>query len=343
MNKPFIVAEMSCNHLGDFGRAVNIIIEAAKAGADAVKFQVFEPSEMTFDESYKIAEGLWEGRTLFDLYEEAYTPWDWLPDLYEVTRLHGMVPFASPFGGTAVDFLEKLETQMYKVASCELIDTPLIRRIAKTGKPIIMSTGMASHNEIRTAVDVAQTYGPRDITLLYCVSAYPAKPQDYHMDTMIDYHFRFNTKVGVSDHTLGSVVPVIAAAKDAAVIEKHLTLDRTDGGLDAAFSMEPHEFKRMVEDVRMAAKANGVKRDENQAESSTRALRRALYFAEDLPEGALITNAQLTTARPALGISPQEIDFVVGATTIRPVKRGEPVKWETINVRSVLSDRHTKQ
>ena len=322
MTSPFICAELSCNHLGSFERAAQIIDAAARAGADAIKFQVWQQDTMCIDPSYTLNHGPWAGRTLVGLYREAYTPWEWLPQLFDYARDLGLTPFASPFDKASVDFLETLRCPIYKIASFELVDVGLIEYAASKGKSVFMATGMANDKDIERAVWAARA--ARDITLLKCTSAYPADPETANLPAMLANAKRYNVFPGLSDHSSGIGVAVAAAALGAKVIEKHLTLSRHDGGPDAGFSMEPTEFKQMVIECRRAAAAvqpryNGPTMGESPA------LRRSLWFKRDVAAGQIITADDVCTARPALGLPPHQIGEVLGKRASISVCANSPV------------------
>lgn len=330
MKTPFIVAEISANHLGSLERALHIIDAAAKAGADAVKFQTWKPGSMVVDRDYVVQSGPWAGRRLYELYEEAYTPWEWHETLYAYARSAGLVAFSSVFDRASVDFLEKLDCPIYKISSFEIGDIRLIQRAAKTGKPMIISTGMAEQWEIARAVWVAKDAGCRDIAVLKCTSAYPAPPES--MNLMALYQLRAClpdlTKIGVSDHTLGLAVPVASTALGVDVIEKHLTMSRADGGPDAAFSLEPDEFAAMVTACREAhaALGNGSLAP-SPVQTSSMALRRSLYWAVDAEPGP-VCEGMIVSARPWGGMSPAELPKLLERTLAVPVRAGQPVKPE---------------
>lgn len=331
MNKPMIVAELSCNHLGRMTRAFQIATQAAKAGADAFKVQVWSYNKMCLDDSYTIQSGPWAGRLLQDLYKEAYTPWEWLPDLFAHIRNLGMTPIASPFDHESVDLLESLDCQIYKIASFEITDLPLIRRVVATGKPMIISTGMATLDEIDVAVSIAYFYGCEDLTLLKCVSAYPASSDDMNLLAMRDMKLGMASNIGISDHSLSNIPAIVATAMGASVIEKHLTLSRADGGPDSGFSLEPNEFADMVKAVRQTAACIGeVKYGASQSEQSSLALRRSLYIAEDMKAGDTLTIDNLRTARPALGLEPKHMCELLGKQIKQDVTRGTPLTWEMV-------------
>lgn len=329
MVRPFIVAELSCNHLGSLDRALTLIDAAADAGADAVKLQTWNRESMVLDKTYVIPAGPWAGRNLSELYDEAWTPWDWHAKLFEHARHLNIEAFSSPFDHKALAFLEGLECPRYKVSSFEIVDLPLIEAIARTGKPIVISTGMATHSEIWDAVrEVLATHRhtARDLSLLKCTSAYPADASQANLRTMVEMSRAFGCAAGISDHTPGIGVAVAAAALGATIIEKHLTLLRSDGGPDAAFSMEPDEFKAMVTACRQAAAAIGdVKYGPTEAEMPQRALRRSLYAARAIEGGQIIGPEDVATARPAHGLPPSLMGSVVGARARYALAAGEPI------------------
>lgn len=320
MNNPFIVAELSCNHLGSLDRAMEIVKAASESGADGVKLQTWTPDTMCLDRNYTIQSGKWIGRSLFDLYREAFTPWEWHKTIFDYARSLGLVAFSSPFDNASVDFLDTLDCPIYKIASFELVDLSLIRYVASKGKPIILSTGMASKEEIDEAINAC---GFCDVTVLKCTSQYPADASDANLVSMVDYLHDY----GLSDHTQGIGVAIAAVAMGASVIEKHLILSRADGGLDAEFSLEPHEFKQMVTECRRAAKSIGVVKYGGESTE----LRRSLYFARDLKDGHLLTKDDLVIARPALGLNPRCFDNLLGRKLIQDVLSGTPTSWKNIN------------
>jgi N-acetylneuraminate synthase len=317
---PYIIAELSANHNGSFDRAMKTIDAAAEAGASAVKFQTFTPEKMAIP-GYTIESGSWVGRELIELYREARTPPEWHDKLFKHAWDRGLEVISSPFDEHAVDFLDRLGCQQYKIASFEIIDLQLIAKVARTGKPIIISTGMADLNEIRAAVNTAKGNGCFDITLLHCVSEYPAKPEDMNLSTM-NALSRFDCKVGLSDHSLGIEVSVAATALGASVIEKHLTISREGGGLDSGFSMEPDEFKRLVAGCGVAKVAIG----DIKFGQGNKDLRRSLYYSQDIQAGTEIEKHHLKTARPALGESPLKIDRIIGKILTVDVKENDPVQ-----------------
>ncbi|NOY76036.1 MAG: pseudaminic acid synthase [Kiritimatiellaeota bacterium] len=326
----YIIAELSANHNGSFDRALEIVRAAADAGADAIKLQTYTADTLTIDcdnEYFRIGSGtVWDGRTLHELYREAFTPWEWQPKIKAEAERLGMQCFSSPFDDTAVDFLEGIDVPAYKIASFELVDIPLIKYAASKGKPLIMSTGMASENEIQEAVDAVGNAGGNDIALLKCVSAYPAKPEEMNLMTIPDIAERFGVVAGLSDHTLNSEIAVAAVALGAKIIEKHLTISRSDGGLDSTFSMEPHEFKGMVDSIRIAEKAIGVASYEiADDEISSRAFRRSLFAVSDIKAGERFTRENVRSIRPGYGLSPSCYDEVLASRASRDLVRGEPL------------------
>ena len=333
---PFTIAEMSGNHNGSLDKALAIVDAIAATGADAVKIQTYTPETMTLD----IAEGefkitdpksLWDGRTLFDLYEEAHTPWDWHAPIMARAKEKGLLCFSSPFDESAIELLESLEVPCYKIASFESIDIPLIKAVAATGKPVIISTGMATIAEIDEAVTAARSSGCKDLVLLKCTSSYPASPENTNLMTIPHMRQLFGCEVGLSDHTLGIAAAVAATALGATVIEKHFVMARSEGGVDAAFSLEPAEFKSLVEEVSRARLALGdVHYGPTDSEVRGRTRRRSLYIAQDLEKGATLTPANLRRIRPGLGLPPKYYDTLLGRQVSRTVKRGTPVTWDLL-------------
>jgi pseudaminic acid synthase len=332
--RTYIIAEMSANHNRDLDQAVAIVKAAKEAGADAVKLQTYTPDTMTIDcdrDCFRIRKTIWAGKTLYDLYGEAYTPWEWQPKLKEVADRLGLDLFSTPFDPTAVDFLESMGVPAYKVASFELVDIPLLKKIARTGKPVILSTGMATLAEIDEAVRTIREAGGGGLALLKCTSAYPAPPEEMHLKTLPHLSAAFDVPVGLSDHTLGIAVPVAAVALGATIIEKHFTLSRSDPGPDSAFSLEPGEFKAMVEEIRTAEKALGrVNYEATEAEAATRTLRRSLFVVADMKAGERFSHQNVRSIRPAGGLPPKFIDEVVGKRALVDVRKGTPLGWELI-------------
>lgn len=332
---PYVIAELSANHNGSLERALEIIDAAHRAGADAVKLQTYTADTMTIDadtDDFRIEGGLWHGRTLYDLYREAHMPWEWHAPLFERGRKHGMAVFSTPFDETAVDFLETLNTPVYKIASFELLDLPLIRKVAETGKPMILSTGMASHDEIGEAVVTARTAGARDLALLHCVSSYPTPAKESNLQRIGMLAEKFDVPVGLSDHTLDIGVAIAAVALGAALIEKHFTLSRADGGLDSAFSVEPGELAALVRNVGFAAEARGGEGFKRSAsEETNRRFRRSIYVVAEIPEGGRLTRENVRVIRPGFGLPPKYYDDVIGKKVVRAVPRGTPLSWALIS------------
>lgn len=334
----YIIAEMSANHGHSFDQAVEIIRAAKAAGADAVKLQTYTPDTITIDcgnEYFQIGKGtIWEGKNLYQLYGEAYTPWDWQPKLKAVADELGLNCFSSPFDFSAVDFLETMKVPAYKIASFELVDLPLIRRVAATGKPVIMSTGMASLAEIDEAVRAFRDASGKELALLKCTSAYPSSPDEMDLRTIPHLSEAFGVPVGLSDHTLGISVPVAAVALGACIIEKHLTLRRSDGGPDAAFSLEPQEFKDMVEAVRIAERALGrVNYEVTEKEKASRVFRRSLFVVEDMKAGETFTEKNVRSIRPGYGLPPKHYSETLGRQATQAISKGTPLSWDLVGVK----------
>ena len=339
----YLVAEMSANHGQDFDQAVRILEAAAEAGADAVKLQTYTPDTLTIDhdgEPFQIGEGtLWEGKNLYQLYGEAYTPWDWQPKLKEKADALGVHLFSTPFDATAVDFLEEMDVPAHKIASFEIVDLPLVRRIARTGKPIIMSTGMASLAEIDDAVQAIRSEGNEQFALLKCTSAYPSPPEAMNLRTIPHLSQAFGVPAGLSDHTLGIAVPVGAVALGACIIEKHFTLSRQEPGPDSAFSLEPQEFAAMVDAVRTTEKALGqVRYGVGEREQATRIFRRSLFAVADIAEGEIFTDENVRSIRPGHGLPPKKLDEVLGRRAATPIHRGTPLSEDHLGVRVERED-----
>ncbi|MBI5645308.1 MAG: pseudaminic acid synthase [Ignavibacteriae bacterium] len=334
-SRAFIIAEISANHNQHLGTAINLINASKASGADAVKFQTYTADTITFrsdKEYFRIAGGtLWDGRTLHDLYREAYTPWEWFPELFAAAREAGLLAFSTPFDDTAVDFLERLDPPAYKVASLELVDLPLLDTIARTGKPILMSTGAATLEEIDEAMEAIAAAGAEEVALLKCTSAYPAKPDDMHLATIPDLAQRYRVPVGLSDHSTGIAVPVAAVALGARIIEKHLTMHRSDGGPDSAFSLEPDEFRAMVDAVRVAEKAIGhVNYTVQDAEAASRSFRRSLFVVAPVRAGEVFTRENVRSIRPAHGIAPKHLAAILGGRALYDIEAGTPLSWDMI-------------
>ena len=331
---PLVVAEMSGNHMGQLERALEMLRAAHRAGAEAVKLQTYTADTITLDHDgpgFRIEGGLWHGRTLHDLYREAHTPWEWHEALFREGRRLGLIVFSTPFDETAVDLLEGLGTPAYKIASFELIDRPLIARVAATGKPMIMSTGMATLGEIDNAVTAARQAGCRDLALLHCVSGYPAPAADYNVRTVAHLGKTFDVVAGLSDHTLGTATAVAAVALGAAIIEKHFTLCRADGGPDAAFSLEPAELQTLVADCRTAWLALGdVAYGCRSSERPGLVFRRSLYAVRDIAAGEVFGPDAVRSIRPGFGLPPADLPRVLGRRARVAVSRGTPLSWELI-------------
>lgn len=335
-NKPvYIVAELSANHNQNFDQAVRTLYAAKEANADAVKIQTYTPETLTIrseKEYFRIGGGtLWDGRTLFDLYSEAYMPWEWQPKLKAIADDLGMDLFSTAFDLSAVDFLEEMGMPVHKVASFELVDIPLIVKMARTGKPLIISTGMAALTEIEEAVEEARNAGATQIVLLKCTSAYPAPPEEMNLRTIRHLAEAFHVPVGLSDHTLGIAVPVAAVALGACIVEKHFTLSRDIPGPDSAFSLEPHEFKTMVEAIRTAEKALGqVHYGVSEHETRSRVFRRSLFVVEDMKAGEMFASGNVRSIRPGNGLHPRHLSSVLLRCATRDIERGTPLTWDMV-------------
>jgi N-acetylneuraminate synthase len=333
---PFIIAEMSGNHNQSLGRALEIVEAVAVSGAHALKIQTYTPDTMTIDldeREFHISDprSPWAGTSLYRLYGEAHTPWEWHAPIFDRARELGLIGFSTPFDETAVDFLEALDVPCFKIASFENTDLPLIRRVAATGKPLILSTGMASVAELDEAVRVAREVGGRDPILLKCTSTYPATPEDTNLRTLPHLAELFGCQVGLSDHTLGVGVAVASVALGATVIEKHFTLERADGGVDSVFSMEPAEMAQLVVETERAWRALGqVSYGPTEAEKGSLQFRRSLYVVQDLEAGDVLTRDNVRSIRPGLGIAPKFMDRVLGRKAALDIRRGTPLAWELV-------------
>ena len=334
---PFVIAEMSGNHNGDLDRALAIVGAVADTGAQAIKIQTYTADTITIDvdgPAFRVEEGhgLWGGRTLHQLYDEAHTPWEWHRPIFERARERGLVPFSSPFDATAVELLEGLGVELYKTASAEIVDLPLIRLIAGTGKPVVMSTGMATIGEIAAAVEAAASAGCTDLVLLACTASYPANAADARLHNIALLSDAFGLPVGLSDHTLGIGVSIAAVALGAVCLEKHVTLDRADGGVDSAFSLEPAELASLRAESEAAWKASRSPRQvgPTESEQSVLRLRRSLYVVEDVRAGDEVTEANVRSIRPAGGLSPDAIATVLGRRFNRDAARGTPLTWDLV-------------
>ncbi|WDP89720.1 MAG: pseudaminic acid synthase [Desulfobacter sp.] len=332
---PYVIAEMSANHHRDFDTALAIIDAAKEAGADAVKLQTYTPDTLTIkcnEPDFIIKDTIWKGRQLYDLYQEAFTPWEWQPKLKERADEIGIHLFSTPFDPTAVDFLEKMDVPAYKIASFELVDTGLLKTVARTGKPVILSTGMASLAEIEEAVATLRAAGCRAAALLKCTSAYPADAKDANLTVIPFLEETFGLPAGLSDHTTGSAVAVAAAGLGAAIIEKHFTLSRKTKGPDTPFSMEPKEFKSMVRDIRTAYNAVGeIRFEPSPSERKNMVFRRSLYAVQDIQKGEILTGDNIRSIRPGYGLPPRELETVLGKRARRHIKKGTPLSRNLIS------------
>ncbi len=326
---PYVIAELSANHNGKLGTAMKIVEEAKKAGADAVKLQTYTADTITLDcdtEDFQIHGGLWDGRTLYELYQEAHMPWEWHKTLFDHASKLGITIFSSPFDNTAVDLLEDLNAPAYKIASFEAVDLPLIKYVAGTGKPMIISTGMADATEIGEAITAAREGGCRELAILHCVSGYPAPPGDYNLATIPDMLSRFGCVTGLSDHTIDKTTAIASVALGASIIEKHFTLDRSNGGPDDSFSLEPSELADMCRNVRTAWNALGkIDYGRKSSEQGNAQFRRSLYFIKDMRKGEVITPDAIRSVRPGFGLAPKYYDALMGKTVSCDVKANTPV------------------
>lgn len=335
-NKPFIIAEMSGNHNHSLERAIEIVDKAAEAGVDALKIQTYTADTITIDKSdgeFFILDknSLWKSESLYNLYKKAYTPWEWHKAIFDRCKEKGIIGFSTPFDFTAVDFLESLDVPFYKIASFENIDLPLIKKVAQTGKPIIASTGMASLAELGELVETAKNNGCTDLTLLKCTSSYPATPEGSNLLTIPHLKKLFDCKVGISDHTLGIGVAVAGVALGATVIEKHFCLSRAEGGVDSAFSLEPEEMKMLVREANAAYQALGkISYGVSEQEKKSLQFRRSLYIVEDMKAGDIITEKNMRSIRPGLGLPPKYYDVLLGKKVKCDVKRGTALSWDMI-------------
>lgn len=335
----YIIAEMSANHNQDYEQAVNLIKAAKEAGADAIKLQTYTADTLTIDSDrpyFQIKGTIWDGYNLHKLYSKAYTPWEWQPKLKAVANDLGLDLFSSPFDETAVDFLEAMQVPAYKIASFEVVDVPLLQRVARTGKPVIMSTGMATLMEIDEAVRTLRTAGSGPIALLKCTSAYPSPPDAMNLQTIPHLAAAFQVPVGLSDHTMGPAVPIAAVSLGACVIEKHFTLSRAIPGPDSAFSLEPDEFRAMVDAVRVTEKAIGqVHYGPAQSEQSSHVFRRSLFVVADIEPGESFTSANVRSIRPGHGLHPRYLSQILGRQANRSIQRGTPLSWDLIGTADV--------
>jgi pseudaminic acid synthase len=332
--KTFIIAEISANHNNDFNLTVKTIEAIADSGANAVKIQTYQPESLSIDVDNDffgpIQHGLWKGMRPWDLYKHASMPYEWQPKLKQIAEDSGLIFFSSPFDLEAVDFLENMEVTLYKIASCEVNDIPLIRKVASTRKPVIISTGVASEADILLALDTCYKMDNHNVTLLKCTSEYPAKIEMANLSTIKDMRQRFKVPIGVSDHTMGSLVPIVAVALGAVIIEKHFTLNRKIEGVDSSFSMEPSEFKKMVDDVRLAEKSLGENSYNYHLAEKDRYRRRSLFVTKDIQKGEILTEKNVRSVRPGNGLEPKYYDFILGKTVKQTIAKGTPLQWELI-------------
>ena len=326
---PYVIAEVSANHNGKLETAMRIIEEAKKAGADAAKLQTYKPDTITLNcdsEEFKIRGGLWDGRTLYELYEEAHMPWEWHKPLFEYASKVGITLFSSPFDNTAIDLLEDLNAPAYKIASFEAVDLPLIKYAASTGKPMIISTGMADADEIQEAIDAAHEGGCKELAILHCVSGYPAPAEDYNLRTIPDMIQRFGLVIGLSDHTLDNITAITSVAMGASIVEKHFTLDRNGGGPDDSFSLEPAELSALCRDSKTAWEALGrIDYGRKSSEQGNVKFRRSLYFVKNLKAGEVISAVSVRSVRPGYGLAPKYLEKIVGRVLLHDVFENEPV------------------
>ncbi|MEP1781082.1 pseudaminic acid synthase [Reichenbachiella sp.] len=333
----FIIAELSANHNQDLQLAMDTIKAAKRAGADAIKLQTYTPDTLTIDcnnEYFQINQGsLWDGKTLYDLYKEAYTPWDWHEKLFAVAKEEGLVCFSSPFDTTAVDFLERLNAPAYKIASFEIQDIPLIKYVAQKGKPIILSSGIATKEDIELAINTCREVGNDQIIVLKCTSSYPAPIELANLNTMLDLKNSFGVQIGLSDHTYGGLVPVVATTLGAKIIEKHFILNKSIGGPDSDFSLDETEFAEMVKNVREAEKAIGnVTYELSEKVEKNRKFARSLFIVKDIKAGEIITEEHIRSIRPGYGLHPKYYDQIIGKTISLALERGTPLKKEMFNL-----------
>ena len=331
---PYVIAELSANHNGDKAQAMRLIKAAKETGADAVKIQTYRADTITLnsdDDAFRIKGGLWDRRTLYDLYEEAHTPWDWHKPMFDYAREFGITMFSSPFDPTAVDLLEDLNAPAYKIASFEAVDLPLIRYVASTNKPMIISTGMADAEEIAEAIAAARDGGCRELAILHCVSGYPAPAEDYNLATIPDMIERFGLVTGLSDHTLDNTTAIASVVLGGAIIEKHFTLDRAGGGPDDSFSLEPAEFTQLCTNAKTAWAARGlVDYGRKSSEQGNVIFRRSLYVTKPIAAGEEITADNVSSVRPGHGLAPKHFDAVIGRRAARDLVFAEPLTWDSI-------------
>lgn len=344
--EPYVIAEMSANHNGNIEQALRIIEQAKIVGADAIKMQTYTPDTLTLNiesPDFQITDGLWAGRTLYDLYEWAHTPWEWHKPLFDHALQVGITIFSSPFDRTAVDLLEDLNAPAYKIASFEAVDLPLIKYAASTGKPLIISTGMSDVEEIQEAIDTARDGGCEELAVLHCVSGYPAPPEDYNLNTIPDMIKRFGMVTGISDHTLENITAIASVSLGASIIEKHFTLDRKGGGPDDSFSLEPTDMAALCQGAKIAWKAKGsIDYSRKSSEISNVKFRRSLYFVRDLKAGDLVTPDSIRSIRPGFGLKPREFERVINQTVVKDVTIGTPVSWMHFDHATKYKDQNMK-
>lgn len=331
---PYVIAEMSANHNGDVNAAYRLIEEAKRAGASAIKLQTYRPDTITIkldQPDFQLTKGPWAGRTLYDLYDWAHTPWEWHKDLFAHAHKQGITVFSSPFDNTAIDLLEDLNAPAYKIASFEAVDLPLIKYAASTGKPMIISTGIANAEEIQEAIEAAREGGCKELAILHCVSGYPAPSEDYNLRTIADMQERYGLPTGLSDHTLDNTTAIASVALGACIIEKHFTLDRSGGGPDDSFSLEPAGLQELCNGALTAWKALGrVHYERKPSEEVNSQFRRSLYFVSDIKAGETITDEHVKSIRPGFGLPPKQLPHVIGKTAAQDVVRGTPVSLELL-------------
>jgi pseudaminic acid synthase len=334
-NEPYIIAEMSANHNGEIDNAYKIIDMAKTCGADAIKLQTYHPDTITMDMNtpeFMIEGGLWDGQSLYELYEGAHMPWEWHKPLFDYAKKIGITIFSSPFDNTAVDLLEDLNTPAYKIASFEVIDLPLIKYVAQTGKPMIISTGMADAQEIQEAIEAAREGGCKELAILHCVSGYPALAGDYNLRTLVDMQQRFGLITGLSDHTVDNITAISSIALGASIIEKHVTLDRNGGGPDDSFSLESEELKQLCVGAKIAWKALGsVDYSKKSSEQASVKFRRSLYFVKNIQEGEIITEEHIKSIRPGYGLKPKFYEKVIGRRANKDIKLGTPINFDMLD------------
>ena len=331
---PYVISEMSANHNGNINNAYKIIDMAKACGADAVKLQTYTADTITMDmktPEFMIKGGLWDGQSLYELYKGAFMPWEWHQPLFEYAKKIGITIFSSPFDNTAVDLLEDLNTPAYKIASFEAVDLPLIKYVAQTGKPMIISTGMADAQEIQEAIEAAREGGCKELAILHCVSGYPAPAEDYNLRTLVDMRQKFDLVTGLSDHTIDNTTAIASVALGASIIEKHVTLDRNGGGPDDSFSLEAKELKELCAGAKVAWQSlGGIDYGKKSSEQGSVKFRRSLYFVKDVNAGELITSEHIRSIRPGFGLAPKHLDKIIGLTAVQNIKKGTPSSFDLV-------------